>query len=171
MITELYIKKAGFQELFAAQLTENTIFFFSNPSLKNKVVTELEKIWLLPDGTTVNSGISYATSQEGEDVSLDKTKANVQFLLTTIAYLKNGQKFTFTVEPAFIYAAKDWYDIWFVTEEDGEILCYPFSEFVGAKEAWDTGLDTVYLNFVQGTYGCYERYKNTMKGKYTLCRE
>ena len=169
MITEIQVRLPEYHDFTMSQLTKNNLIFFSTPALKNKVAAELEKIWLLPDDG--DDSLIYGTETMEEELALDTTKRNVRFLPTTMMHLTNGQKFVFTTEPAFLYAAKDWYDIWFVIEDEGKIRCYAFCEFIGAKETWNKGLDEVYAEFVQGKYGCYTGYKNINKGEYTRCRD
>lgn len=169
MITQIVIQKPDYDNFKLAELTKNNVILFSSPTLKNKVVAEIEKIWLLPEDD--DESVLYSTTNPEEEVSLDTKKQNVRYLPTTIANLSDGQKFIFTVEPAFLYTAKGWYDIWFVTEKDGKITCHAFCEFIDSEEVWEKGLDTLYINFISGVYGCYKGYKDLDKGEYTLCTE
>jgi len=170
MITDLIIQHPEYHNFSLHKLTKNNIFIFSSPELKNRVAEEIEKLWLLPDDD--DDSVLYRT--DSVVPALDTTKENLRSPLTTIAQLSDGQRFVFTVEPAFIYAATDWYDIWFVTDQNGVIECHAFCEFVGSSEVWSLGLDSIYTNFISGKYGCYKGYKNlktTTKGEYALCRE
>lgn len=169
MITQIMIQQPGYQDFALSQLTDNNILIFSSAMLKDKVAAEVEKIWLLPDGG--GDSVIYAVREAGEELGLDMNKKNIRSLPTTVAHLKGGQKFVFTTEAAFLYAAKDWYDIWFVVEVGGQIACHAFCEFIGAKGTWEEGPDAIYANFVNGQYGCYGGYKKHNKGEYTWCRE
>lgn len=169
MIKQIAIQGAEYNNFVLSELTTNNILLFSSPALKDKVVTEIEKIWLLPEDN--DDDVLYATSTPEENLNLDGTEINIRYLETTIMTLTNGQKFICTTEPAFIYAAKNWYDIWFISEVNEKIVCHALCEMVGSKEDWIHGLDTVYEKYLQGHYGCYEAYKNQRKGEYTLCKD
>lgn len=164
MITQVVIQKPSYDNFRLAELTKNNIILFPSPALKTKVAAEMEKIWTLPEDN--DESVVYSTTAPQETIHLDAEKPNIRCLPTTIAHLSDGQKFIFTVEPAFLYTAKDWYDVWFVSEQDNKITCHAFCEFVDSKKVWEQGLDALYANFVNGVYGCY-RSHNENKGEYT----
>lgn len=160
MIKQIEIHKEGYKDFELVDLTANTIIFFSTPALKNKVLKEIEPIWLYGENED-NSVIYIMETQDEENPYINLEKCNVRYLPTTIVNLRGekGQRFVFTIEAPFIFTAKDWYDIWFVDENnDGEIECWAFSEFKGAKDTWVKGLDVVYEEFCSGRYGCYRGY-------------
>ena len=167
MINQIEIHVPGFHNFCLTELTKNNIILFSAPALKNKVVSEIEKIWLMPDDGEAD--VVYSTTEENS-CFLDTTAENVRYLTTTMATLTTGQKFIFTVEPAFLFTADDWYDIWFVVETEKGITAYALCEFIGSKEDWKKGLERIYANFVSGQYGCYQQYKGIQEGAYTLCK-
>lgn len=171
MIKQIIIQGTEYNNFVLSELTTNNILLFPSPSLKDKVVAEVEKIWLSPEDN--DNSILYTTSNPAvkEPICLDGTGFNIRYLETTIMTLTSGQKFICTTEPAFIYAARNWYDIWFVSEINEKIVCRALCEIRGSKEDWNHGLNVVYEKYLQGCYGCYEAYKNPRKGEYTLCKD
>lgn len=168
MINQIEVHVPGFHEFCLTELTKNNIILFPTPALKNKVVAEIEKIWLMLDDG--KEDVVYMTSSE-DSCFLDTAAENVRYLTTTMATLTTGQKFVFTVEPAFLFAAQDLYDVWFVVEREEGITPIALCEFKGSKEDWEKGLEHIYANFVNGRYGCYQQYKGIQKGEYTLCKQ
>lgn len=160
MIKQIEIHKDGYKDFTLTDLTDNTIILFSNPWLKNEVLRYIEPIWL--HGQDGDDSVVYIVESDDEpEPRINYTKHNIRFLPTTIVNLcgEKEQRFIFTVEAPFIFTAKDWYDIWFVDKnKDGDVECWAFSEFKGAKEIWDSGLDSVYEDYCSGRYGCYKGY-------------
>lgn len=161
MIKQIEINKEGYKDFKLLDLTDNTIIIFSMPVLKNKVLKEIEPIWL--HGEDEDDSVIYIMENKDEpDPYINLSECNVSFLPTTIVNLcgEHKQRFIFTVEAPFILLAKDWYDIWFVDENDnGDIECVAFCEYKGSKKVWDAGLEYVYEEFCLGRYGCYKGYR------------
>lgn len=104
MITQITIRQPGYGDFTLAELTKNNILLFSSPELKDRVAAEIEKIWLLPEDN--DDSVLYSTTSPEEKTVPDGKEQGVRHFLTTTASLSDGQRFVFTVEPAFLYAAK-----------------------------------------------------------------
>ena len=162
MITQIEINRPGYKNFVLSELTKNNIFLFSSSSLKNKVTTTIEQIWLTQDNG--DESVLYGLLSPEDTPELNKDKINLQTLSTSIVNLTDDQRFIFTSEPAFIYAAKDWYDVWFILEDEDKISCYALCEFIGSDKDWEKGLDVIYKNLLDGHYGNYGKTIINSKG-------
>lgn len=160
MIEQIEIHKDGYRDFELTDLTSNTIILFSSPQLKNEVLKEVEPIWNYREKEDNDSVIYIMESDNEPEPYLDLSVINIRYLPTTIINLQGGQKFVFTVEAPFILQARRPNDIWFVDKnKNDEIECWAFSAFRGYKEVWKKGINSVYSEFCQGRYGCYQGYQ------------
>lgn len=165
MIKQIFIKDKDYKKFELEDLTSNTIILFSKPYLKNFVEKRISEIWELGDND--DDSLTYWTDLLDDKEKVDDTKCNIAYLPTTVVNLQGGQRFIFTVEPAFILQATDRYDIWFVDENDKwtkdgdesrEITCWALTDFKGHQEDWNEGVWKIYKKFCCGMYGCYRGY-------------
>jgi len=170
MVKQIEIHDKDYKDFELLDLTDNTIIFFSKPYLKNKVLKKIGVIWQYGNQDKDDDSIIYiCETPEEQDPRINLSKNNISYLPTSIINLQGGQRFIFTVEAPFIFQAKAKYDIWFVDDnpeytKDGDepqnITCWAFTDFKGHNEVWNAGLDSVYSEFCQGRYGCYQGYYN-----------
>lgn len=155
MIRQIEIKEGkGFEACVLSELTRNNIFICSKPSVKNRLYNKIKDIWVIGDNG--EEDVIYIYEPYDEEPEQDPNGFNVNCLSTTIAQLRNGQKFIFTVEAPFILTATDEKDIWFVDEnKDGNIVCNASTSFKGHKKSWERGAERIYINLINGRYGEY----------------
>lgn len=132
-------------------LTNNTIILCANWKVMQLLAEEIVN--------TINGKAEY-NDYCCDDADMGKARYELNFGLQKVIDI-NGQKIILCLEPAMIYRAKQMEDIWFAAcnDEKGEEYkeaIYPMAVFIGSKDIWAEGLDTVYRYIVQGKYGCYD---------------
>lgn len=141
------------------ELTKNVIVLFNNSDLKNKFLQKFLKI-KFDETEDDDSSIIYSTTINGEE---DDHKAEICHVLTykptSIFMVDNEQRFIFTVEAPFILQCTDPYDLWFCdTNSNGKIQLYCFTDFKDYQILWNDGINSIYEQFINGRFGCYEGY-------------
>lgn len=130
-------------------ITENTIILCANYRIMESLAEEIIN--------TINGDAEY-NDYDCDEEDIGAAKYELNFGLQKKIDI-NGQKITLCLEPAMIYKAKHFRDIWFIdwsrTGENYKESIYPMAIFKGSREVWDEGLDSVYKMIVHGRYGCY----------------
>lgn len=125
-------------------LTKNTVIYCKNYEVMKFLAEEIKN--------TVNKAAEY-NNYYCDDEDVNAAVFKMYYRLQKIIQI-NDQQITLSIEPAIVYKAKEKQDIWFAnTNKDGLIAVYPFTIFKGHEEIWETGLDKVYKDIVNGRYG------------------
>ena len=136
-------------------LTENTIILCNNYKLMDSLADEILN--------TVNENAEY-NDYDCDDEDVGNAKMWLSFGLQRIIDI-NGQRITLALEPAIIYKANNFEDIWlFEYQGTNEIetlpsyeeYIYPLCIFKGSQKVWEDGKDEVYKMICNGRYGAFD---------------
>lgn len=132
-----------------AELTGNTIILCRNFDMMQALAEEIYN--------TIN-GRAEHNDYYCDEEDVGKARYKKTFFLQHVIKI-NDQKITLCLEPAMVYRAQSFEDIWFFDHKkvgnDYLWTLTPLSTYKGAKEIWDKGLDCVYTQVTIGRYGGY----------------